>query len=59
MTGNAWWPVEPVNAETLFADNTEYKICGRVYSCDTTVFRDAKYEAIKQAVWELINKKGS
>jgi len=58
MTGNAWWPVEPVNAETLFEDNTQYKICGKVYTKDTTVFRDARYEAIRQAVWDLINKKG-
>jgi len=56
-TGNAWWPVAPVNAEISFADGTEYKICDRVYSVDTTVFRDARYEAIRQAVWETINKK--
>jgi len=43
--------------ETLFNDNTQYKICGKVYTKDTTVFRDARYEAIRQAVWEAINKK--
>ena len=55
-TGNAWWPLDPIDSETSFENDTTYRIDNRVYPCDTAVFRNACHEAIGEEMWKMIKK---